>query len=399
MSTINPMAPPPPGMLTPEQEAKIKELQEEIEEMWSDKNKGNYQVDDDAWETMPVFMNEITESDVKKNEQVAALSSLAYDGKTPEEIAKERKEHGNKMIAFATDPAQENKRNFAFSAIRSYTEAIEVKCDNATLNAQLWSNRSMANFLLGNYGHALTDAMTAVKCDAKYAKAYFRAAKAAHNIKKWEIGKSFCKKGIALEGIIDTQKMELQTLLETIVADERKDSDKARADNRKSRVAAVVETNLARKITSTCGIIVSDLFEIPQEQLAQAQIPKPAFDASGHLHIPLLLLYDEFDQSDILQDVDSYECTVADVVHNILPVPWDTRGRYKEVVDVLVAFKIDDGKSMPKYYEACLNETFIEVMKRPEYSMPGLLPTFHIAPRNSDIVLKEWKLQPQKVML
>lgn len=60
-------------------------------------------------------------------------------------------------------------------AIEFYTAAIEKHPSNAVY----FSNRSIANLRLENFGYALTDASKAIALDRTYTKAFYRRA-AAH---------------------------------------------------------------------------------------------------------------------------------------------------------------------------------------------------------------------------
>lgn len=48
--------------MTAEQEEHIDALQDEIDEIWN--RRGNYHINPDAWEEMPIFMNNISEKDI-----------------------------------------------------------------------------------------------------------------------------------------------------------------------------------------------------------------------------------------------------------------------------------------------------------------------------------------------
>ena len=390
-----PVVVPAGTKLSPEQEARIKELQDEIEEIWN--KKGDYVVDEDAWKEMPMFMPEITEKDVETNDAVAALSHLAYEETDPTDVAAQRKEHGNKMMQYALTPGQENHTNFARSAVRSYTEGLEARCPNANINAVLYANRSMAQFILENFGYALEDAQRALKCDPNYAKAYFRGAKAAMRVYKYTIARKFCEKSQNVQPPpTDTQQEEIAALLTQIQQLEDKLNKKVKVDSRRVRQAAAESSQLTRKMHAK-GITVGERPEISTEQWEQVGCKKPFFDDEDVLHVPMLLLYDEFSQSDTLHDVPT-DCTVADLVNNILPVPWDNEGRYDSVPKVLAVYKIDDGVAMPQWYEAKLNWQLLEVFRSSTYVMPGIVPTLHIVARDSPLV-KEWGITPERVAL
>lgn len=63
-------------------------------------------------------------------------------------------------------------------AYKKYTEAINLKCSNPSINAKLHANRAQINLKLKNYGKVLTDCRLCIQYDPNYVKGYFRYAKA-----------------------------------------------------------------------------------------------------------------------------------------------------------------------------------------------------------------------------
>mmetsp|Transcript_68366 Transcript_68366/g.79604 ORF Transcript_68366/g.79604 Transcript_68366/m.79604 type:complete len:394 (+) Transcript_68366:41-1222(+) len=381
--------------LSEAQEAHIRDLQDEIDEIWN--RRGDYKIDDDAWKTMPLFMENITEDDVEKNENCAALASIVYDGVPPEEIAENRKVQGNKAIAMALDPNQVNQENLARAAYHCYTEGLMAQCNNHALNAQLYANRSLAHFIMQNYGHGLQDGQRAVLMNPSYHKAYYRAAKCAEKIRKYDIAMNLLSKAKQVEPPPEASQLSEIVALEALCAKGMAASQqKQKSENQKVRAVAAEASNVLRAITSK-GIKVNRTKpEVTSEQMAQytrgQSSSLPYFDVEGVLHTPLLFLYDEYQQSDYMQDV-AVDTLMSDLIEEMLPFPWDDRGRYRTLDDVVVVYKIDDGVKMPKYYHvkdiACL---LLEVLRSETYEMPGLMPVFHVISRQSEHLLKEWDI-------
>uniref|UniRef100_H2Z6Q5 Serine/threonine-protein phosphatase n=1 Tax=Ciona savignyi TaxID=51511 RepID=H2Z6Q5_CIOSA len=67
-------------------------------------------------------------------------------------------------------------------AVELYTRAIEANPKSSVYHA----NRSFAHLRLENYGFALEDASTAIACDKKYIKAYYRRASAYMSLGKFK---------------------------------------------------------------------------------------------------------------------------------------------------------------------------------------------------------------------
>lgn len=391
--------------LSPEEQERVDKAMKAIEDIWSDKNKGTYKIEDeDAWKRMPMFMSEITEEDVATNPMCAALSSIVYDDADPEETAENRKAAGNKSVQLAMDPERlrailkehpeqiktSNIENILRSAVGSYTEGIQARCANRNLNAQLFANRSLAHFLMQNYGHGLEDSQRAIILDPEYTKAYYRGAKCAEKVRRYEIARSLVEKGLRTNPS-DAARAEFAALVEVVADGERAVAEKQKRDRLKVRADAADSNALVRQMQNR-GIRFSGRLEISTDQFAQLGHKKPYFDESDVLHVPILFMYDEYSTTDFLQDVPT-DATLADILteEGIMPFPWDDRGRYSTFDDIVAVFKIDDGVKMPQYHAVSWTWSLLEVLRRKDYEMPAMLPTFHIVPKASDLV-KEWGL-------
>ncbi|CCW66174.1 unnamed protein product [Phytomonas sp. Hart1] len=192
--------------LTGEQQKHIDTLQDEIDEIWN--RRGDYKIDPEAWEEMPIFMETITNEDVEKNANCAALSSIVYDEIPPDEVAENRKEHGNCMLNLALNPSQDRRENLARAACNSYTEALQAKGKDMHLTAIIYSNRSLAQFIIGNYGHGLEDAQRAIILSPDYHKAYYRAARCAERLGKYDLALSMLSRGKQVKPPLDAKGLK-----------------------------------------------------------------------------------------------------------------------------------------------------------------------------------------------
>lgn len=378
-----------PGSLSADQEAHIQELQDEIDQIWS--KRGNYKIDDDAWKRMPIFMEEITDNDIASNEAVQALSSIVYDGCPPEEIALNRKEQGNKALQLAMNPDQVNKENMARAAFHCYSEGIAAHCSDRLLNAQLYANRSLAQFLMKNYGHGLSDGQKAILMDPEYPKGFFRAAKCAERLKKYDIALSLLEKSKQLVPPLEGAPLKEVLELELACKEGRDQlAAKTKRESQKTRAVAAETANIHRAITSH-GIIIADTPEVTSEQLQQYGYHRPYFDVEGSLHVSLLFVYDEYSLTDFMQDV-CCDVSVVELVDEMMPFPWDDKGRYAKLDDIVVVFKIDDGVQMPQYFEVDQSWSLLEVFRTKNYKMPKFQPVLHIVAKDSEL-LQRWGLR------
>ena len=382
--------------LTPEESQRIGDMQDEIDQIWS--RRGDYQIDPDAWKSMPIFMENISEEDVEKNSSVAAIASVAYEDMPPEEVAMSRKEHGNECLKRAMTPEQVNKDNMARAAVHCYTEGLTAaKSEGAnvdkTLVAQLYTNRSMAHFIMRNYGHALEDAQRGVLIDPTYPKSYYHGAKAADKVRKYDIAVRLLEQG--RKNVTDEKALaDLATMEATIKESLSAAINKEKKDKLKARVDIAENSNILRAITSK-GVKVCTRSEVASDQMAQLQQHKPYFGSSDDvLYIPILFMYDEFSQTDFMRDVSTELC-LAEILDDMMPFPWDTSNRYAKLDDVVAVYKLDDGVAMPDYHAVDLGWPLIEVMRQATYQMPRLMPVFHIISKHSDALIDEWKIRDQ----
>lgn len=372
-----------PEKLTSEQKDHIDMLQDEIDEIWN--RKGDYTIDPDAWEQMPIFMENITEDDIIQNENCAALSSIVYDEVPPEEVAENRKEHGNRALVMALNPSQERRENLARAACHSYTEALQAKSKDMQLTSTIYANRSLAQFIIGNYGHGLEDAQRAIFLNPSYIKAYFRAAKCAERLKKYDIALKHLAHVRHLQPPLDAAALKELEELEVVCRKAKEQAEsKAISQRRGERVQAAKVSNLARAITSE-GIKLSSTQEVSSEQMSLFGNPRPYFDTDGQLHVPILFMYDEYQQTDIMHDV-ACDVSARELLEELMPFPWDNRGRYSRMEDILVCYKVDDGVHVPEYYEVPLDWPLMEVFRVETYQMPLPLTVLHVIAAHSELV-------------
>ena len=372
--------------LTEEQQARISELQQEIDDIWS--KPGNYKVDEDGWKTMPIFMDrEITDEDIANNHDLATLQNIKFEDADPVERAQNLKEQGNKMLIMSMNPEQTNFKNFARSALRFYAEALQVQCGDKKLTAVIYSNRSMANFILGNFGHGIEDAQKCVVLDRNFTKGYYRGAKCAEKIRKFELARQLIAYGMKTDPApSDVAVNEFNALLALVKQNEEQSAKKEKKAKVAVRADAADTSHIRRKLQNegiTCGLRP----EVASDQWAQLRVHKPYFDGTGLLHVPILIMWDEYNQTDFAQDVAS-DAALGDLIEEMMPCPWDDKGRYQVVDGMCVYFKIDDGVAMPKYYRVDPDWQILEIMRTKTYVLPALVGCFHVVPEGSEL-LKE----------
>lgn len=95
---------------------------------------------------------------------------------------------------------EEFRKNELKNAIHSYTEGIDVQCEDKELNAKLYSNRgATAHCFLGNYNEALSDAKASRKLNPSCVRAYTAGAQACVKLNLFEESITWCNGGLTID--------------------------------------------------------------------------------------------------------------------------------------------------------------------------------------------------------
>ncbi|ETO19628.1 HSP-interacting, SSA1 ATPase activity-stimulating, TPR-containing co-chaperone [Reticulomyxa filosa] len=134
------------------------------------------------WRNIPLFSDNLH----PENPMAQAIKKLQEET-TPETRAKKLKKSGNK--AYGLGPERYN------DAIKYYTRALETKCSNHQLNAEIYCNRGMVHLKLENFGKCIEDCKECLKIDDKMIKAYHRCSLAMLQLQKYEDALKMANKG------------------------------------------------------------------------------------------------------------------------------------------------------------------------------------------------------------
>ncbi|KAL6779418.1 CNS1 [Auxenochlorella protothecoides x Auxenochlorella symbiontica] len=240
------------------------------------------------------------------------------DESTPEDRAESFKEQGNRALKTGL---QQKKKFYLRQAIEQYTLGLELQCSNATLVAQLYGNRAHVSLLLGNYRNALEDARAALKADPTFVKAYWRGAKAAAGLRRWEECRYLCEEGLGL----DADNADLARLRQRCSDEERTDAQRAEEEKRRAAEKRAPARHLATAMLEKGWRVGRPQFSVGNR--------KPSIDADGAIHWPVIFFYPEASmQQDVIEDF-----SVTDTFRDHLdcmfgpdgpPLDWDVAGDY-----------------------------------------------------------------------
>eukprot|EP00286_Rhodomonas_abbreviata_P009667 CAMPEP_0181336852 /NCGR_PEP_ID=MMETSP1101-20121128/27667_1 /TAXON_ID=46948 /ORGANISM="Rhodomonas abbreviata, Strain Caron Lab Isolate" /LENGTH=428 /DNA_ID=CAMNT_0023447229 /DNA_START=9 /DNA_END=1296 /DNA_ORIENTATION=- len=263
----------------------------------------------------PYFMTDIDAEIAKGNPFVEGFQQLLYED-PPEVIAENKKTQGNDAL--------KRGPKYYDDAIKLYTSAIDAGSSDAKANAVYYSNRAAVQLLKRNYGKVVEDTDAALKLDPANVKSYFRAGKALAALYKWQLAIQKFEDGLK----VDPENKDMKKLLEETKkkhAAQQQEVKKKEMEKAKSLVADSSKTRAARKAIEERGVTLGEA--------VGGQNVDASVDDNGHIHWPVLVVYDEFDQSDFVQDVHE-GTTVEEIMQMIFdpsqpPPDWDVERRYK----------------------------------------------------------------------
>lgn len=346
------------------------------------------------WDTLP--------DDVENHPDYLALKALDEES-SPEERAATLKEHGNDKLKLGL---KSKRKLYLGEAVELYSRGLALKCSDQQLNATLLCNRAQAALLLGNSRKALDDCRKAVILDGSNIKAYFRAAKAASNLEDWTTAIQMCRQGLSVE-----KAPELEALLQEA---EKKQLEKEEAERRRLHR----EDQYRAKALTLAAAMKGRGYRLTARQLTStAGSALPLLDESSIMHWPVVFLYPEVMERDVVQEFCELDCFSdhLDVMFDPAaePLVWDEQHHYmranlvlyyltnmgrplsqEEVVDQLMDVQRstvpsgvsgDDDEFAPEKYgdraarwkQLDPGMTLQQVLSSPDYVIPGV-PLFFV---------------------
>ncbi|XP_073227337.1 tetratricopeptide repeat protein 4-like [Porites lutea] len=271
----------------------------------------------EEFEKVPAFMTKTpTQEEIDSNPALAALQALKYEDDDPVAKAEAYKEDGNY--------AYKNKK--FHDAIVAYTEGIKAKCNNVELNAILYTNRATAQWCLGNYRSAINDATVARKLQPTYMKAILRGASACVEVQRYDEALKWCDDGLAIEPV----NKKLLDLRNKSVAEQKR----VQRDQRKAMIKEKKEKSKVEALLSAVkdrGVHLEHQDDLTRSISDGGLDVKVHLDTDGVLHWPVLFVYPEFNQTDLISSFNEND-RISDHLHTMFEVespPWDVEKKYK----------------------------------------------------------------------
>ncbi|KAJ2999161.1 hypothetical protein HDV02_003450 [Globomyces sp. JEL0801] len=320
----------------------------------------------------PLFMDSYVEES-EDADTLTAIQSLVFEG-TPEETAENFKIQGNACYAAG-------KIKFK-DAIKYYTKGISAKANDNELNSILYSNRAAVNLELVDEG--IDCCLRAMEVDAQ--NIHF-----PNDLKKLRKRKEDLKELDRLRKIKEQKKREEAEYLESM---KRK-----------------------RNYNFVSLPINEEEDDLVTLQHPDAPTNRIELLSDGTLTFPVIFLYPEFNQSDVIASFSELDTFYAHFEHMFSePAPWDPNHLYHpqtldwyfetypgnkndktELVSVLKTCNASQAPSQSAAHRyVCL--TLQDVLKNKQYPIIDGVATFVILSRNSEFSLryrKEYRLRQE----
>ncbi|KAJ3217412.1 hypothetical protein HDU67_007995 [Dinochytrium kinnereticum] len=343
-------------------------------------------------ESTPLFMSHLDSSFGEDNDTLAALQSLVYDG-TPDEIALNFKEQGNDC--FKDGP------KYYRNAIEYYSKGIAAAPDDQDLKSVLHSNRAAVNLELGNFRKAINDCAEAIKINPRNVKAYYRSIKALFALDRFEEALDCCEYAYSKVIQADPQnasmkieKKRIQDKLTQIAQKEQKAklSEQLKVEFEEKIVAALKERNIVT-ILSTAESRGKRSLTLPGQaklgtEYLSGYIPQMSSEDGG-LTVPVLFLYPEFEQSDMISqfhEEDTFQDHIEMMFSESDRPPWDEKHHYDpSSITVYFETRMDLDKSLagkPRIYQVDKNLPLLEAMKHKSFRLVDGIATFLLVSTN-----------------
>eukprot|EP01098_Paradermamoeba_levis_P012904 TRINITY_DN5753_c0_g1_i1.p1 TRINITY_DN5753_c0_g1~~TRINITY_DN5753_c0_g1_i1.p1 ORF type:complete len:218 (-),score=82.08 TRINITY_DN5753_c0_g1_i1:2-655(-) len=171
-----------------------------------------------------------TEEEEGLDEEVFSEAFQSIDKETTEDKARRLKDSGNLFLQKAT---RLKNRDYFYTAIQHYTEALEMKPKDHELISLLYSNRAAVNLILANHGRVVDDATKAIEYNKKNVKAYYRLTKAALALHRYEVALEVAEKGLEVDGANAELKAERDKA--KVVVDRKRAEENAKKKEIKER--------------------------------------------------------------------------------------------------------------------------------------------------------------------
>jgi tetratricopeptide (TPR) repeat protein len=279
------------------------------------------------------------------DESLAAMAALIDEGEDDVSLADHWKGKGNESVVNAQKEKSNKRLGYYKHALAHYDTALKhirdaVQPPNRVtkkvhkLHSTILGNQAQVHLALKNYGSCRKNCVKAVAVYRKNVKAYYRAAKASFEVKKYREGRTFAEYGLKHDP-------ENKPLVQIMAKLQKKceELDAKEKAQKKAEQQLDFKVSKCMKACKERGITVGPAQFIERYMDYEAM---PEILPDGSMSWPVVFLYDEYQQSDFMQAFHEGEM-FAEHLAMMLPIegppaPWDEHFTYK-ASDVDVFFQ------------------------------------------------------------
>lgn len=209
-------------------------------------------------------------------------------------------------------------------ALGFYTQAIDAKPTDSDLLQSLLLNRAACNLELKNFGSVLRDCSKVLSVDSKSLKALYRSALALIALERPEEAIDCCNRAL----VADAQNSSILSALSKAKALKERQEAKEKA---KQEAAAAAK---AREMKIQAALRARSILVLPLApgQPSLEHHPTLSNDDPPRLSVPMLFLYPQYSQSDIISSFHE-DTRFTDHLEVMFPPEgtrpgWDLQGDY-----------------------------------------------------------------------
>jgi hypothetical protein len=307
------------------------------------------------------------------------LQQLKFDPdeNTTDELAEKYKEDGNYWM----------KMKKYRIAVMNYTEGLQQNSENKEIVANLYNNRSAAQFFLKNFRSSIADARKALEFKSDYSKAKLRILKSLLELKKFDESvkeaQEFLMDDPTNKDLTEFLKVALSRRTER-ERNERKiqmQEKKKRQEfqtltqaliNRKVKFEEVKSRDLAKDLT----------FEIIQPKIDPLHDFPISIQSDGTIYYPAIFCYPEFKLTDIQQQLIEH-VTMQEILESMIEQSDEQSPPKYPNVDLVNIFYENrfKGKLIKVYKE----KTIKEIVSEDDFWIYRGYLTFYVTPKDSSI--------------
>lgn len=307
------------------------------------------------------------------------LQQLKFDPaeNTTDELAEKYKDDGNYWL----------KMKKYRIAIMNYTEGLQQNSENKEIIANLYNNRSAAQFFLKNFRSSIADARTALEYKSDYSKAKLRILKSQLELKKFDEAckeaQEFLMEDPTNKDLIDFLKVAISRRTER----ERNERKTQMAEKKKRQeFQTLTQALIHRKVKFEevkGGNLAKDLtVEIIEPKIEPLQDFPISIQSDGTIYYPAVFCYPQFKLTDIQQQLIE-QVTMQEILESMVEQREEgSPPKYESPDHVNVYY---ENRFKGKLVKVFKEKTIKEIVSEADFWIYRGYLTFYVTPKDSPI--------------